>query len=116
MCAGGADWGVMNESLYRKNWDEIMSEMTELQMLKATKESVDRMKLVMDLIEFEEVRKSMLAEDWKANSLEARALTVVEIVLSMTAIRHGFKELAARFYCQNGLTDQGGEKEDSKER
>ena len=53
LCAVCADWGVMNESLYRKNWDEIMSEMTKLQMLKAMKASVDGMKLVMDLIEFE---------------------------------------------------------------
>ena len=114
LCAVGADWGVMNELLYRKNWDEIMSEMSELQMLKAMKESVDGMKLVMDLIEFEEVRKSTLAEDWKSDSLEARALTVVEIVLRMTAIRHGYEDLDARFYRENGLTDQGVEKDESK--
>ena len=105
LCAIGADWGVINELLYRKSCEETMSQMSESQMMRKMKESVDGMKFVMDLIEFEDARKSTLAEDWKSDSLESRALTVVEIVLRMTAIRRGFEDLDAGCYRKSGLTD-----------
>ena len=115
LCAVGADWGVMNELLYGKNWDEIMSQMNELEMLKAMKMSVEGMNLVMKLIESENARKTMLREELEKDSLVARAISVVEIVLRMTAIRHGLEQKDAMFYRSHGLNDEGGEKNDSND-
>ena len=105
----------MNEVLYRKNWDEIMSQMNELEMLKAMKMSVEGMNLVMKLIESENARKTMLREELEKNSLVARAISVVEIVLRMTAIRYDLEHKDALFYLSHGLNEEGGEENDSND-
>ena len=109
LCAVSADWDVMNEVLYRKNWDEIMSQMKEQEMLKAMKMSVEGMNLVMKLIESEDARKTMLREELEDDSLVARAISVVEIVLRMTAIRYDWEHKDTLFYLSHGLNEEGGE-------
>ena len=105
----------MNEVLYRKNWDEIMSQMNELEMLKAMKMSVEGMNLVMKLIESEDTRKMMLREYLEDDTLVARAISVVEIVLRMTAIRYDWEHKDTLFYLSHGLDEEGGEISESDE-
>jgi len=116
LCAVSADWNVMNEVLYRGNWDDITNHMNlmsvqegEQEMLRAMKTSVEGMNLVMKLIESEDTRKMMLREYLDDDSLAARAISVVEIVLRMTAIRYDWEHKDTLFYLSHGLDEEGGE-------
>jgi len=114
LCAVGADWNVMNEGLYRGNWEEIYNQMDQMsveerdeELLNVMKASVEGMNLVMKLIESENTRKLMLSEDLDDDSLVSRAISVVEIVLRMTSIRHGWEHKDTLFYLSHGLDEEG---------